>query len=85
MNLATIRDTGIKTVAELMVLDSMRDGAVPVTSISKPLKLPISTVSRVMFSLTEMGLVKFAKHPTDRRVRLASLTQKGSKLIDSQP
>ena len=81
MNLTTARQQGLRTLAELLVLEGLEAGAVPVTSLAKRYGLSPSVVSRVAYLLSLQGLVQFTEKPTDRRVRLASLTTKGRKLF----
>lgn len=49
-------------------------------SIVKKLKMPFSTASRVVWSLTEeggdIGIIRYLSHPTDRRKKLLVINQR---------
>lgn len=65
----------------LEVRKAERDG-VPHTlaSLVKKLKMPFSTASRVVWSLTEdggeIGVIRYLSHPTDRRKKQLSINQR---------
>lgn len=53
-------------------------------SIVKKLKIPFSTASRVVWSLTaeggDVGIIKYLNHPTDRRKKLLVIDQRNEPL-----
>jgi DNA-binding MarR family transcriptional regulator len=65
----------------LEVRKAERDGNPhTLASIVKKLKMPFSTVSRVVWSLTEdgghIGIIKYLNHPTDRRKKLLVIDER---------
>lgn len=65
----------------LEVRKAERDGAPhTLASIVKKLKMPFSTASRVVWSLTEeggdIGIIRYMSHPTDRRKKLLVINQR---------
>jgi DNA-binding MarR family transcriptional regulator len=66
----------------LEVRKAERDGAPhTLASLVKQLKMPFSTVSRVVWSLTEeggdIGVVRYLSHPTDRRKKQLVINPRG--------
>ena len=67
----------------LEVRKAERDGAPhSLASLVKKLRMPFSTVSRVVWSLSEeggdIGLVRYTSHPTDRRKKLLVMSRRNS-------
>ncbi len=65
----------------LEVRKAERDGSPhTLASIVKKLRLPFSTTSRVVWSLTEeggdIGLIRYLPHPTDRRKKLLVISSR---------
>ena len=65
----------------LEVRKAERDGNPhTLASIVKKLKIPFSTASRVVWSLTEeggaIGIIKYLNHPTDRRKKLLVIDER---------
>jgi DNA-binding MarR family transcriptional regulator len=65
----------------LEVRKAERDGAPhTLASLVKKLKMPFSTASRVVWSLTEeggdIGIIKYLNHPTDRRKKLLVINER---------
>jgi DNA-binding MarR family transcriptional regulator len=65
----------------LEVRKAERDGNPhTLASIVKKLKMPFSTASRVVWSLTEeggdIGIIKYLNHPTDRRKKLLVINER---------
>ena len=65
----------------LEVRKAERDGAPhTLASLVKKLKMPFSTASRVVWSLTEeggdIGVIRYLSHPTDRRKKQLSINQR---------
>jgi DNA-binding MarR family transcriptional regulator len=65
----------------LEVRKAERDGNPhTLASIVKKLKMPFSTASRVVWSLTEeggdVGMIKYLSHPTDRRKKLLVIDER---------
>lgn len=65
----------------LEVRKAQRDGAPhTLASIVKKLKMPFSTASRVVWSLTEeggdIGIIRYLSHPTDRRKKLLVINER---------
>ena len=65
----------------LEVRKAERDGNPhTLASIVKKLKMPFSTASRVVWSLTEeggdIGIIKYLNHPTDRRKKLLVIDER---------
>jgi DNA-binding MarR family transcriptional regulator len=65
----------------LEVRKAERDGNPhTLASIVKKLKMPFSTASRVVWSLTEeggdIGVIKYLNHPTDRRKKLLVINER---------
>jgi hypothetical protein len=65
----------------LEVRKAERDGTPhTLASIVKKLKIPFSTASRVVWSLTEeggdVGIIKYLNHPTDRRKKLLVIDER---------
>lgn len=65
----------------LEVRKAERDGSPhTLASIVKKLKMPFSTASRVVWSLTEeggdIGIIKYLNHPTDRRKKLLVINER---------
>jgi DNA-binding MarR family transcriptional regulator len=65
----------------LEVRKAERDGNPhTLASIVKKLKMPFSTASRVVWSLTEeggdIGIIKYLSHPTDRRKKLLVINER---------
>lgn len=65
----------------LEVRTAERDGNPhTLASIVKKLKIPFSTASRVVWSLTEeggdVGIIKYLSHPTDRRKKLLVIDER---------
>jgi DNA-binding MarR family transcriptional regulator len=65
----------------LEVRKAERDGNPhTLASIVKKLKIPFSTASRVVWSLTEeggdVGIIKYLNHPTDRRKKLLVIDER---------
>jgi DNA-binding MarR family transcriptional regulator len=64
-----------------MVISKL-DEPTPMGKIAEILCLDASTVTWVVDSLEEKGLVERRNHPTDRRVRLVALTDEGLRIRD---
>jgi DNA-binding MarR family transcriptional regulator len=64
-----------------MVISKL-DEPTPMGKIAEILCLDASTVTWVVDSLEERGLVERQSHPTDRRVRLVALTDEGRRIRD---
>ena len=65
----------------LEVRKAERDGAPhTLASIVKKLRMPFSTASRVVWSLTEeggdIGIIRYLNHPTDRRKKLLVINER---------
>lgn len=65
----------------LEVRKAQRDGSPhTLASIVKKLKMPFSTASRVVWSLTEeggdIGIIRYLSHPTDRRKKLLTINER---------
>ena len=65
----------------LEVRKAERDGAShTLASLVKKLKMPFSTASRVVWSLTEeggdIGVIRYLSHPTDRRKKMLVINQR---------
>jgi DNA-binding MarR family transcriptional regulator len=65
----------------LEVRKAQRDGTPhTLASIVKKLKMPFSTASRVVWSLTEeggdIGIIRYLSHPTDRRKKLLVINER---------
>lgn len=65
----------------LEVRKAQRDGSPhTLASIVKKLKMPFSTASRVVWSLTEeggdIGIIRYLSHPTDRRKKLLVINER---------
>ena len=65
----------------LEVRKAERDGAPhTLASIVKKLRMPFSTASRVVWSLTEeggdIGIIRYLSHPTDRRKKLLVINER---------
>jgi DNA-binding MarR family transcriptional regulator len=65
----------------LEVRKAERDGSPhTLASIVKKLKMPFSTASRVVWSLTEeggdIGIIRYLNHPTDRRKKLLVINER---------
>jgi DNA-binding MarR family transcriptional regulator len=65
----------------LEVRKSERDGTPhTLASLVKKLRMPFSTASRVVWSLTEeggdIGVIRYLSHPTDRRKKQLSINQR---------
>ena len=65
----------------LEVRKAQRDGAPhTLASIVKKLRMPFSTASRVVWSLTEdggdIGIIRYLNHPTDRRKKLLVINER---------
>ncbi len=65
----------------LEVRKAQRDGNPhTLASIVKKLRMPFSTASRVVWSLTEeggdIGIIKYLNHPTDRRKKLLVINER---------
>src|SRR5689334_6276542 len=68
----------------LEVRKAERDGNPhTLASIVKKLKMPFSTASRVVWSLTEeggdIGIIKYLSHPTDRRKKLLVINERNER------
>lgn len=65
----------------LEVRKAQRDGSPhTLASIVKKLRMPFSTASRVVWSLTEeggdIGIIRYLSHPTDRRKKLLTINER---------
>jgi DNA-binding MarR family transcriptional regulator len=68
----------------LEVRRAARDGSPhTLASIVKKLRMPFSTVSRVIWSLTEeggdIGIIRYLNHPTDRRKKLLVINERNER------
>jgi DNA-binding MarR family transcriptional regulator len=68
----------------LEVRRASRDGSPhTLASIVKKLRMPFSTVSRVIWSLTEeggdIGIIRYLSHPTDRRKKLLLINERNER------
>ena len=72
---AALRANGFDTLAEAAVFcaaatATAKSTLIGVTEITRITQLPISTVSRLIWGLSERGLLEYATDPKDRRMRL---------------
>lgn len=58
------------------------DESVPINEIASQAGLSMTTVGRTLESMVERGLVERRESPSDRRVRLVSLTSQGREVIE---
>lgn len=65
----------------LMVLNSDRDRAIPLSEIGDRLVVTRANITGLIDGLAREGLVRRVDHPDDRRMVLAQLTDKGRKFM----
>ena len=63
---------------QLGLLESLADGPLRITELATGLQLELSTVSRRITRLVELGLVEKLTDAGDRRVQMATLTGQGA-------
>ena len=78
--LKLLQAKGIQTVTEVLVLFFVAEHAEDpptLAVITRELRMPFSTVSRVLYSLHQAGYIQYTNHATDRRKKLltADLTK----------
>lgn len=79
--LASIASLGI-SLTDFAVLEVLlHKGPLPVNTIGKKVLLTSGSITTAVDRLEQKGLVERVDSPTDRRVRLVSLTREGTKQI----
>lgn len=77
--LTKLQAKGIETVTEVLVLFFVVEAAEPPTlaDVTRELRMPFSTVSRILYGLHQAGFISYLNHKTDRRKKLltADLTK----------
>lgn len=66
----------------LELLDALSRGPQRITELADTYRVELSTVSRRISRLSELGLVSKASDPADRRVQLAQLSTSGEAVLD---
>ncbi|WP_209426536.1 MarR family winged helix-turn-helix transcriptional regulator [Pararhodobacter sp. SW119] len=82
---AALRPTGLQAT-QLTLLGAIAlgdDGAQPMGRLSDILALEISTLTRNLRAIEAAGLVTIGRSPTDRRVRVARLTDAGRTRLET--
>ncbi|WFE76053.1 MarR family winged helix-turn-helix transcriptional regulator [Roseinatronobacter sp. S2] len=85
---AALRPTGLQAtqVTLMNAITLGPDGAQPMGRLSEGLALEISTLTRNLRALEKAGLVTIGRSETDRRVRVARLTEAGkTRLANALP
>ncbi|GAA1394483.1 MarR family winged helix-turn-helix transcriptional regulator [Luteococcus peritonei] len=67
---------------QLGLFDALAAGPCRITELAAALQLELSTVSRRISRLVELGLVEKLADATDRRVQMAALTGQGREALD---
>ncbi|HEY4217168.1 MAG TPA: MarR family transcriptional regulator [Gemmatimonadaceae bacterium] len=81
--LASIEDAGL-CASDFGVLEALlHKGALPVNTLGKTVLLTSGSITTSVDRLADRGLVARQNDPTDRRVRIVSLTADGRRLIKS--
>lgn len=65
----------------LMLLHFSRSGALPLVVVGSRLQVHPTSVTSVVDRLEQQGLVERRAHPTDRRTKLAAVTEEGRSLV----
>ncbi|MBL8097497.1 MAG: MarR family transcriptional regulator [Anaerolineales bacterium] len=60
-----------------------RQGALPVSDISKEMGTTLAATSQLVERLVQQGLITRTEDPNDRRVRLIAMTDKGRAILDA--
>lgn len=81
--LAKLKSKGIETITEVLILffiaeadeAALATGSEPPTlaSVTRGLRIPFSTASRVIYGLSQSGFLKYTNHKTDRRKKLLTV------------
>lgn len=72
--LDAMSDCGIDTVAAARAyLTIAVHGPRTMVQIAREVGLPVSTASRLVWNLSELGLIEYTPHPTDRRKKILVL------------
>lgn len=66
----------------LVLLAFSRQGALPLGKMGDRLMLHPTSVTNIVDRLEQQGLVRRAAHPTDRRTKLAHITEDGRRVVD---
>ena len=72
---------GVKNTELRILVQLSGKGALAVNEIARRTRVDKAWISRSIAGLERRGLLKRARHPTDTRASLVSLTDKGRKLI----
>jgi DNA-binding MarR family transcriptional regulator len=73
-----LRGSGLETLTEAAILALAAEPEVTIAQMVKTLGVPFSTLSRVAWSMSERGLVRYEKHPTDRRKKFVRANLEGA-------
>lgn len=66
---------GVNTIAAARIYLTLAIvGPSPIVAIVRELKLPFSTVSRMIWDMSKLGLVEYTSNPGDRRIKIVSVT-----------
>lgn len=66
----------------LVLLAFSRQGALPLGKMGDRLMLHPTSVTNIVDRLEQQGLVRRDAHPTDRRTKLAQITEDGRRVVD---
>jgi DNA-binding MarR family transcriptional regulator len=66
----------------LVLLAFSREGALPLGKMGDRLMLHPTSVTNIVDRLEKQGLVRRDGHPTDRRTKLAKITDEGRRVVD---
>lgn len=80
---AALRPTGLQAtqVTLMSAIALAPEGVQPVSGLSAHLGLDLSTLTRNLSALERAGLVRVSRHPDDRRVRVACLSEAGQQRL----
>jgi DNA-binding MarR family transcriptional regulator len=69
-SVALLRTNGFETITEAAIFCAALGEPTTLAQITKSLKLPFSSASRIAWALEQRGLLSYHAHPTDRRMKL---------------
>lgn len=70
-SIVALQAAKIETMAEAAIFcDAATHPDTTLAGIVRRLHVPFSTASRVLWSMSQRGLISYQKHPTDRRKKL---------------
>lgn len=73
--LASLQERGVDTMAEARILLAAAGDGLSVSEIQEQTEMPMSTVSRVLWALSQGGWLEYAQHPTDRRKKIVTVSR----------